>query len=90
MQFDLGQAAQLHLTQNSVLLSVTEHGLDQLARELADSVSDMARRASIDPARAARGVLCHVRCDVDLATALDEGLDVVGFVSHSSRSLRSP
>src|SRR3990172_7260026 len=45
-QLNLGQAAQLHLAQDAVLLGIAEHGLDELAGELTDLISGVARRAA--------------------------------------------
>lgn len=67
-QRHLGQAAQLHLAQDTVLLGVTGHGFDELAGKLTDLISGVARRASIDAARSAGDVLRDVRRDVDLMT----------------------
>src|SRR6266446_5785373 len=72
--------AQLHLAQDAVLLAVAKHRLDELTRVLAEPVASVARRAMIDAARAARGVLRDVLGDVDTPAALDEGLDVLGLV----------
>ena len=55
-QLDLLEAAQLHLPQRAVLLGVAEHGLDELAGDLAQRVARVARGACIDPAGTPRGV----------------------------------
>ena len=78
-QLDFRQTAQLHLAKYSVLLCVTEHRLDELAGELTDLISGVTRRASINAARSARGVLRNVRSDMDVAAAFDEGLGIVGL-----------
>jgi len=47
---DFRLPAQLHLANDALLLAVAEHGLDELASELAYPVSRMARRAPVDAA----------------------------------------
>src|SRR5688572_135214 len=60
-QLDARQAPQLHLSQRAVLLGIAEHGLDQLAGDLAQAITRMARGALIDAARPTGSVLRDVR-----------------------------
>src|SRR5262245_20664932 len=64
-------------------LGPAERLLSALALALADRITRMARRASVDRRGSVGGVLCNVRRDVEVAQIVDE-------LAHSRQGLRCP
>ena len=80
---DLGSAAQLGSTQQSVLLAALEALLDALSKALTESVSGVSRSACINGAAASPiSILCHLCGHLALAQRGHELACVVSLVSR--------